>query len=117
MEKKQTAVQHLINHLKEHYHLTEETLYEFKKSLQMECEQFSETFASQLPINDILGVTEPWPLYEVLKKLEEASEILLHKKNYDGHGWEEIHHAAKRAKEIISIFENNTTPKPLNLNK
>ncbi len=39
-----------------------------------------------------------WPLSEVLKKLIEAADILLNKKDYDGHGWEEISHAVKKAK-------------------
>jgi hypothetical protein len=62
---------------------------------------------------EVIGADQPWPLYDVLKKLIEASEILLHTKNFDGHGWEEIHHAAERAKQIIINIEGNvatTTP-------
>ncbi len=51
-------------------------------------------------LHKITGIYEPWPLWDVLDKLVEASDILLHQHNYDGHGWEEIHHAVKRAKEI-----------------
>jgi len=36
---KQTAVEYLIEHLKEMYHLTEETLYEFEEAKAMEKEQ------------------------------------------------------------------------------
>jgi hypothetical protein len=58
------------------------------------------------PIDEIIGMDKAWPLVDVLYKLVEASEILLHKKNYDGHGWEEIEHCIKRGKEIIQIFDN-----------
>lgn len=51
--------------------------------------------------NKIFGLQEAWPLVDVLKKLTEASDILLKQKNYDGHGWEEIHHATGKAKEYI----------------
>jgi hypothetical protein len=49
-----------------------------------------------------------WPITEVLAKLIEASDILLKKKDYDGHGWEEIHHATNRAKGWL---EKITLPK------
>lgn len=58
-----------------------------------------------LNVEKVLAENEPWSLYEVLKKLVEASEILLIKKDYDGHGWEEISHAVKRGKEIIRVLE------------
>lgn len=64
---------------------------------------------SSLPIAEIIGADQPWSLYDVLNKLIEASDILLHKKNYDGHGWEEIFHAAQRAKQIARLFEGNAT--------
>ena len=44
MEKKQTAVQKLIEHLEETYHLTEETRNEFNQALQMEREQIEEAY-------------------------------------------------------------------------
>jgi hypothetical protein len=59
----------------------------------------------ELPIDKIIGMDEAWPLVDVLKKLIEASEILLHKKDYDGHGWEEMEHCVKRGKEIVSLFK------------
>lgn len=46
--------------------------------------------------------SQPWPLLDVLKKLVEASEILLREKDYDGDGWEQIHYAAESAKKIIN---------------
>jgi len=54
---------------------------------------------------DILGLKNAWPLKDVLKKLIEASEILLLKKDYDGHGWEEISHCVTRGKEILAMIE------------
>jgi len=60
-----------------------------------------------LPIAEILGEDQPWPLTDVLKKLIEASEILLHKKNYDGHGWEEIRHAVEVAKQKVRLLSGN----------
>jgi hypothetical protein len=61
----------------------------------------------ELPIEKIIGQTEAWPLVDVLKKLTEASEILLHRKNYDGHGWEEIAKCVERAKQITSLLNGN----------
>lgn len=40
---------------------------------------------------------QPWPLRDVVRKLCEAAEILLHEKNYDGH--EEISRALKVGRE------------------
>lgn len=51
---------------------------------------------------------QPWPLNEVLGKLIEAAEILLHRKNYDGPDHEEIFLSVKRAKEY-QLFLNNKT--------
>jgi hypothetical protein len=47
-----------------------------------------------------------WPLIDVLRKLVEVADILLHKKDYDGHGWEEMEHCYQRGKEIILQLEN-----------
>jgi transcriptional regulator with XRE-family HTH domain len=57
--------------------------------------------------SDILGLDNSWSLKDVLKKLIEASEILLHQKNYDGHGWEEINHCVERGKAIVSTLSSN----------
>ena len=66
---------------------------------------------AQQPITDeILGNDKSWPLKDVLDKLIEASEILLHEKNYDRHGWEEISHCVKRGKEIVSILVHKAQP-------
>lgn len=41
-----------------------------------------------------------WPTLHVLMKLTEAAEILLHRIDYDGHGWEQIEHCIQRSKNI-----------------
>lgn len=51
------------------------------------------------------NLSNPWPLKDVLSKLIEAADILLHKKDYDGHGHEEIFIAVQRAKEIRQQVE------------
>jgi predicted metalloenzyme YecM len=60
-----------------------------------------------LPINKILGLDQPWALIDVMKKLIEVTDILLHEKNYDRHGWEEIEHCLGRGKEIVKMLEGN----------
>lgn len=56
-------------------------------------------------IEKILRLHEPYSLSEVLKALIEASDILLHKKDYDGDGWERLEYAFRHAKEINAILE------------
>ncbi len=46
-----------------------------------------------------------WPVNDVLSKLVEAAEILLHQCDYDGHGYEEIAEAVQRAKQL-AVSEN-----------
>lgn len=53
----------------------------------------------------LLGLDQAWPLKDVLKKLTEATHILLHEKDYDGHGWEEIEACLIRAKEITKLLD------------
>lgn len=55
-------------------------------------------------MEESLCLKDAWSLPEVLNKLIEASDILLDKKNYDGHGWEEISHARSKAKFILEQF-------------
>ncbi len=54
-----------------------------------------------------LDMDKCWPTKDVLDKLIEAAEILLHKHDYDGHGWELIAHAVDRGKEISARIKNN----------
>lgn len=55
----------------------------------------------------VLMEHEPWPLRDVLAKLVEAGDILMHEKNYDGHGWEQISHAIERGKAALSSWPND----------
>lgn len=45
---------------------------------------------------------QPWPLRDIVLKLCEAAEILLHGKDYDEHGHEQIAHALKLGREWSS---------------
>jgi hypothetical protein len=45
---------------------------------------------------------QQWPTVDVIAKLVEAAEILLHRCDYDGHGYEEIAACVERAKELLS---------------
>jgi hypothetical protein len=56
-------------------------------------------------------MTNPWPTPDVISKLIWAAEYLLHEKNYDRHGYEEVDMCVKRAKEILKRLE----PKPITL--
>lgn len=41
-------------------------------------------------VSEIYLLNSPWPSNDVIRKLCEATKILLHEKNYDGHGYEQI---------------------------
>jgi hypothetical protein len=63
------------------------------------------------PFND-----QPWPLRDAVRKLCDAAEILLHEKNYDGHGHEEISRALKVGREWSgppNSVLGRTTPEPI----
>jgi hypothetical protein len=62
-------------------------------------------------VETVIRWNESWPLRDILNELVQASEILLDKKNYDGHGWEEIRHAMNHAKVIISHLTPSPTTK------
>lgn len=57
-----------------------------------------------------LDLDEAWPTKDVLSKLIWASEYLLHKKSYDGHNHEEINICVKRAKNILELLNESSTP-------
>jgi len=54
---------------------------------------------------DVLRLNETWSLLSVLKKLADASDILLHQKDYDGNGWEQHEYALREANVIIELLE------------
>jgi hypothetical protein len=39
-------------------------------------------------VSTMLGIATPWPTTDIILKLVEATDILLHHHNYDGHGYE-----------------------------
>jgi hypothetical protein len=49
----------------------------------------------------VLRLDDTWPLIDVLRKLVEASDILLHKRDYDQTGWEEHEYAYRDGLKII----------------
>lgn len=51
-----------------------------------------------------LDVDKAWDTISVITKLVEAADILLHKKSYDEHGWEEIEICYKRGLEILQKY-------------
>jgi len=53
--------------------------------------------SEELPLDN----DKAWNTHDVIAKLVEAADILLHKKDYDGHGWEEIEICYKRGKELL----------------
>ncbi|MBP7860011.1 hypothetical protein KA001_03575 [Patescibacteria group bacterium] len=55
-----------------------------------------------------LDSDKPWDTISVIAKLVEAADILLHQKDYDGHGWEEIQVCYERGKEIVDQFYKNS---------
>ena len=64
-----------------------------------------------VPMND-----QPWPLDEVVLKLCEAADILLHDKDYDGHGWELIQEAEKVGREWVTTVRERVS-RTFRLNK
>lgn len=57
-------------------------------------------------IKELFGSNQPWSLVDVLKKLVESTNILLHEKGYDGHGWEEMEICHNRGNEIIALLNS-----------
>ena len=55
-------------------------------------------------LKEVLRMDEAFSLYHVLDKLTEASNILLHEKNYDGHGWEIIEKCVTEAEAIKNLI-------------
>jgi hypothetical protein len=62
-------------------------------------------FDKEERMSNILGLDHPYSLIHILNKLVEASDILMHEKNYDGHGWEIISETTKLAKEKIELLK------------
>jgi Holliday junction resolvasome RuvABC DNA-binding subunit len=61
---------------------------------------------------DMLGYNNAWPAQDVLEKLLWATDYLLHKKDCDVHGWEEIEVCWQRGKEILAKMRSIPPFKP-----
>jgi len=56
-------------------------------------------------LNAFLAMDDPWPTFEVLRKLADAGEHLLRDHDCDVHGWEEIDTAVRIARERLAKLE------------
>lgn len=70
-----------------------------------QCQEMSEWISV-----DVLRLNNPWSLLNVMKKLVEASDILLHQKDYDRLGWEDHEHALREGKKIIKTLSQPSPP-------
>ncbi len=55
--------------------------------------------------NEMEIMKSAWPPRDIVEKLTIAADILLHKKDYDGHGWEEIEYCWRLAKEWLQSIK------------
>lgn len=86
-------------------HASECVIIDFTKGYETCQREYEEKLQKQKEtILSILGHGDPYPLETVLEKLKWATEYLLHKKNYDGHSYEELGQSVRRANEILSIL-------------
>jgi hypothetical protein len=60
-----------------------------------------------------LRLDQAWPLRDVIQKLVDGVDILLHEKDYDALGWEDYEHSFTRGKEIIAQLKA-LSPDPVN---
>lgn len=66
-------------------------------------EELAKVFSSNAVLTDSLPLDndKAWNTHDVIEKLCEATDILLHKKDYDGHGHEEILICLQRGRELL----------------
>jgi len=64
----------------------------------------AERAAAQM--RDDMGMSEPWPVVEVLRKLSDAAEHLLHDHDCDHQGHEGISDAKTRARQLAARLES-----------
>jgi len=62
----------------------------------------------------LLGSETHWPTRDLLRILAEATDILMSRYDYDGHGWERLHYAMEQAtvraeeiEEAMRILHND----------
>lgn len=57
-------------------------------------------------LRGLFRLNDAWPLKDILKKLIDGTDILLHKKDYDALGWEDYEHAFTRGKVVLQQIES-----------
>ncbi|HDY66653.1 MAG TPA: hypothetical protein ENH85_02555 [Candidatus Scalindua sp.] len=55
--------------------------------------------------NEMEIMKSAWPPRDIVEKLTIAADVLLHKKDYDGHGWEGIEYCWRLAKEWLQSIQ------------
>jgi len=76
------------------------------KEIELKTEPEQEEFVYEdVTLAKILRSCESWSTIDILKKLCEASDILLLDKSYDGHGYELIVQAKVHGVELIKTIE------------
>ena len=55
-------------------------------------------------LEDLLGLRTAFPTIDILTRLTEAGDVLLHRYDYDAHGWEVLHYCIEDAKKRIEAF-------------
>lgn len=87
----------------------ESALAETRRGKSVLVEHAAKTNAALVEVtrqrDEALRMDTPWPIPEVLRKLADAADILLHQRNYDGHGHEEIGHARDAARAFLAATE------------
>lgn len=69
-----------------------------------EIKELKDGQAKGIPTDEILGLYNAWPLRDVLERLAQGMEILLHDKGYDGNWHEEFLICMNRANEIRALL-------------
>ncbi len=86
--------------------MSKEKFVEVVKGLLTPAPVSVKTVEDERELAKIMGIDNPWPLHDVLKRLSDAAEYLLNKKDYDGPDYEEIQTSSKRAKEIMQALSS-----------
>ena len=95
-----------LNHVRKDTPLTGNACASLMVKYVLEKKQFTESQpVMTLPSDE----DNPWPTVDVLTKLIEATEYLLHHNNYDGQWHEEYQLCVKRGKEIIVKAQTQRT--------
>lgn len=58
------------------------------------------------PLEELLRIGDPWPLVDVIEKLTDASDILLHQKDYDRMGWEDHEYCFREGRKIVELLRH-----------